>query len=237
MEKLVNVKNECSDSMDAIKVEGAVRRIEVEEVRCAMNQMKIGKPSGPSVVAIEMFKAGGYKCLKSLTITFNDVLFKDKLPEEFMLSSLVPIFKGKGDPLNSNPYRGIKLLEHAFKLYEKILDRRLREVVDIEKMQYGFMPGRGTVDAVFILSILTEIFRAKNKKLFFIFVDLEKAFGRVLREVIRFALRRKGAPEYLVNGVMTLYKGCKTAVSVDGELSSSCSVEVGVHQGFALSPL
>ena len=44
-----------------------------------------------------------------------------------------------------NSYRGIKLLEHALKLYEKILDGRLREVVDIDQMQDGFMPGRGTV--------------------------------------------------------------------------------------------
>ena len=68
------------------------------------------------------------------------------------------------------------------------------------------------------------------------FVDLEKAFDRVPREVIRFALRWKGFPEYLVNGAMSLYKGCKTAVSVDGELSSSFSVKVGVHQESALSP-
>ena len=166
--------------------------------------MKIGKASGPSGVALEMFKAGRDKCLKSLTNIFNDILFKNKLPEEWMLSSLVPIFKGKGDPLNPNSYKGIKLLEHAFKLYEKILDGRLHEVVDIDKMQYGFMPGRGTVDAVFVLRRLTEKFRAKNKKLFFVFVDLEKAFDRVPREVIQFALRQKGAPEYLVNGVMSL---------------------------------
>ena len=70
-----------------------------------------------------------------------------------------------------------------------------------------------------------------------ILVDLEKAFDWVLREVIRFALKRKGVPEYLVNMVMSLYKGYKTAVSVDGELSSSFSVKVGVHQGSVLSPL
>ena len=79
-----------------------------------------------------MFKADGEKCLKSLTNIFNDILFKDKLPEEWMLSSLVSTFKGKGDPLNPNSYRGIKLLEHAFKPYEKVLDGRLREVVDID---------------------------------------------------------------------------------------------------------
>ena len=48
MEMLMNVKNEWSDSIDASKVEGAVRRIEVEEVRYAMNRMKIRKASGPS---------------------------------------------------------------------------------------------------------------------------------------------------------------------------------------------
>ena len=184
MEKLMNVENEWSDSIGASKVEGAVRTIEVEEVRCAMNRMKIGKASGPSGVALEMFKAGGDECLKSLTNIFNDILFKNKLPEKWMLSSLVPIYKGKGDPLNPNSYRGIKLLEHAFKLYEKILDGRLCEVVNIDKMWYGFIPGRETVDAVFVLRRLTEKFRAKNKKLFFVFVDLEKAFDRVPREVI-----------------------------------------------------
>ena len=76
---------------------------------------------------------------------------------------------------------------------------------------------------MFVLKRLTEKFRAK-KKLFFIFVDQEKAFDQVSREVTCFALRRKSDPEYLVN------------VSVDGELSSSFSVKVAIHQGSALSP-
>ena len=101
-------------------------------------------------------------------------------------------------------------------------------------MQYVFMPGKGTADAVFVLRRFIENFRAKNKKFFFIFVDLEKPFDRVPSEVICFASTRKVVPEYLVNGVVSLYK---TAVSVDGELSSPFSVKVGVHQGFALSPL
>ena len=103
-------------------------------------------------------------------------------------------------------------------------------------MWHRFVPGRGTVDSVSVLRRLSEKFRAKNK-LFFMFVDLEKALDWVPRKVISFALKQKGIPEYLVNGVRSLYKGCKTAVSVDGELSSSFSVKVGVHQGSALSPL
>ena len=131
----MNVENWWSESIDASKVEGAVRRIEVEEVWCAMNYMKIRKASGPSAsgVAIELFKAGGDKSLKSLTNIFNDILFKDKLLAEWILSLLVTIFKGKEDPLNSNSYRRIKLLVHASKLCKKILDGNLGEVVDIDK--------------------------------------------------------------------------------------------------------
>ena len=81
-EKLMNVENERSNSIEASMVEGAVRRIEVEDVQCAMNHMKIRKASGPSGVAIELFKAGGDMCLKSLTNIFNDILFQNKLPEE-----------------------------------------------------------------------------------------------------------------------------------------------------------
>ena len=123
-----------------------------------------------------MFNAGGDTCLKYLTTIFNDILLEVRYQSNGMLSSLVQIFKGKGNPLNPNSYRGIKLLDNAFKLYEKILDERLSEVVDIDKMLYVFIPGRGTADAVFVLRRLSEKFRAKNNKLFFVFVDLEKAF-------------------------------------------------------------
>ena len=66
------VENDWSNSIHASKVEGAVKRIEVEEVQCAIN-MKLGKASGPSGVAIELFKASGDRCLKSLTNIFNDI--------------------------------------------------------------------------------------------------------------------------------------------------------------------
>ena len=83
----------------------------------------------------------------------------------------------------------------------------------------GLCQGEGLL-MLLCLRRLTQKFRAKNKKLFFAFVDLEKAFDRMPGEVIRFDLRWKGPPEYLVDGVISLYKGCETAVSVGGKLSS-----------------
>ena len=125
--------------------------------------------------------------------------------------SLVPIFQGKGNLLNSNSYRGIKLLEHAFKLYEKILDGHLLEVVGTEKIQYGLMSGRGTGDAVrrrySEARLSGSKIESQKEEVFLVFVDLRNDFDWVPREVIRFPLRRKGVPEYLVDQVVSLYKG------------------------------
>ena len=100
-------------------------------------------------------------------------------------------------------------------------------------MQCGFMPGRFTIDAIFTLKQLQE--KHLNKKcLYYCFVDLEKAFDRVPRKVIEFALRKKGVEEKLVQTVMRLYEGARTRVRVDSE---PFEVKVGVHQGSVLSPL
>jgi len=101
----------------------------------------------------------------------------------------------KGAPMECGFYRGIKLLEHAMKVVERIFEDRIRQQIDIDDMQFGFMKGKGTTDAIFIVAQLQEKFRAKGKKLYFGFVDLEKAFDKVPREVIRWAMHQLGAEE------------------------------------------
>ena len=87
-------------------------------------------------------------------------------------------------------YGRIKLLEHAMKVVERIFEHRIRQQVEIDDMQFGFMKGKGTIDAIFIVRQVQEKFRVQGKKLYeyFGFVDLEKAFDRVPREVIRWAM-------------------------------------------------
>jgi len=71
-------------------------------------------------------------------------------------------------------YRAIKLLEHAMKVIECVFERRIIEKVEIDTMQFGFMPGKGTTDAIFTVWQMQEKYGCKRKKLYFAFVDLEK---------------------------------------------------------------
>jgi len=68
-------------------------------------------------------------------------------------------------------------------------------------------------------------------------VDLEKAFDRVPREVIRWAMHKLGDEEWFVLGVMSMYTGLKTVVRTVYGNSNGSEVKVGMHQGSALSPL
>ena len=102
-------------------------------------------------------------------------------------------------------------------------------------MLCGFMPSKGTLDAVIILWGIQEEYLAKQKMLYICFVDLDKALDRVPRKVVKWAMRKKGSPEALVRAVMGLCKGAKTKVKVGTHLSEEFEVNVGVHQGSVLS--
>ena len=70
-------------------------------------------------------------------------------------------------------YRGIRLLEHSMKVWEKIHEEKLRKIVKINKCQFGLMLGRLATEAVFVMRQLQEKYREKKKRLYHIFVNLE----------------------------------------------------------------
>ena len=72
-------------------------------------------------------------------------------------------------------YRAIKLLEHAMKVIELVFKRRIREKVKTDAMQFGFIPGKGTTDAIFTVRQIQEKYGCKGKTFYFAFVDLEKS--------------------------------------------------------------
>ena len=151
-------------------------------------------------------------------------------------STLTPIYKGKGDILDCSNYRGIKLLSHTFKIFERIIDKRLRAIIEVSEIQQGFMPGKSTIDGIFAVRQWIEKYREKGKNLCMVFLDLEKAYDRVPREEMWRCLRRKKVPEMYVKMIMEMYDGCSTTVRSEAGMSEPFGVKVGLHQGSALSP-
>ena len=104
--------------------------------------------------------------------------------EEWRRSILVPIYKNKEDIKCCTSYCRIKLMSHTMKLWERVIEHRLRKMTSVTKNQFGFMPGRSTMEAIFLIRQLMEKYKEQKKDLHMVFIDLEKAYDKVPMNVM-----------------------------------------------------
>ncbi|KAI5100986.1 hypothetical protein C0J45_9972 [Silurus meridionalis] len=214
-EQLMNKENEKERRLDDVElVKQDVDRISKEEVRAAIKRMKNGKSVGPDDIPVEAWRCLGEMAVEFLTRLFNRILEGERMPGEWRRSVLVPIFKHKGDVQSCSNYRGIKLISHTMKLWERVVEARLREEVTICEQQYGFMPRKSTTDALFALRMLMEKYREGQKELHCVFVDLDKAYDRVPREELWYCMRKS---DEVCN---SLHSG-ESVISVSADLGST----------------
>ena len=212
-EELMNEDNEREQRVEEVTVvDQEVAKISKDEVRRALKRMKSGKALGPDDIPVEVWKCLGEVAVEFLTGLFNRILDGEKMPEEWRRSVLVPIFKNKGDVQSCVNYRGIKLMSHTMKLWERVVEARLRAEGSICEQQYGFMPKKSSTDVVFALRMLIEKYREGQRELHCVFVDLEKAYDRVPREELWYCMRKSGVAEKYVRAMQDMYEGCKTVV-------------------------
>ncbi|KAK3552516.1 hypothetical protein QTP86_013249 [Hemibagrus guttatus] len=236
-EELMNEENEREKRVEGVNsVEQKVDKIRKDEVRKALKRMKSGKAVGPDDIPVEVWKCLGEAAVEFLASLFNRVLESERMPEEWRRSVLVPIFKNKGDVQSCSNYRGIKLMSHTMKVWERVVEARFRKVVEICEQQYGFMPRKSTTDAIFALRILMEKYRNGQRELHCVFVDLGKAYDRVPREELWYCMRKSGVAEKYVRVVQDMYERSRTVVRCAVGQTEEFNVEVGLHQGSALSP-
>ncbi|EYC21322.1 hypothetical protein Y032_0019g3752 [Ancylostoma ceylanicum] len=208
---------------------GPIQPWTIEEVRKVVKKMKVGKATGPDGVPVEVWKSLGEPGLQWLTKFMNNIARSARIPTAWRDSIIVPIFKSKGDVMDCANYRGIKLIAHTMKIYERLVDMRLRDVVEIASDKFGFVPDRSTIDVIFIARQLMEKYREKNKPSHIAFLDLKKAYDRLPRTVLWQVMRERGIPEYMVKMIQDMYEGATARVRTVHGTTSKFTIAVGVH--------
>ena len=121
-------------------------------VKKAISQMKAGTAPGPSGIVMEMIRAAGDDGRDLEAAIIPD----GKVPSGWEQSSIVCLYKGKGHTLERGNYRGLKLTKQVMKILERIVDGLTRQLMSIDDSQLGFVHGRGTTDAIFVVRQLQE---------------------------------------------------------------------------------
>ena len=145
--------------------------------------MKAGKAPGPSGIVVKMLLAAGDMGASMICDLAAAIICDGKVPSDLEQSFIVCLYKGNGDTLERGNYRGFKLTEQVMKVLERIVDSLIRQLLSIDDSQFGFVPGRGTTDAIVVVRQLQEKYLGANKRLYS-FLDLEKAFDRVPQKII-----------------------------------------------------
>ena len=176
-----------------------------------------------------------------LTKLFNIVLLSGIIPEEWTKGLIAPIYKKKGDEADPNNYRGISLLSCVGKVFSSLLSSRLTRYIDSFEImggeQAGFRKGYSTVDKIFILQALLELYRMKKRKLYCCFVDYKKAFDMVPRVLLWQKLLSNNINGKIFELIKNLYSSAKSAIKLNSEVGTFFNFNIGVRQGDNLSPL
>ena len=172
---------------------------------------------------------------------FNRILQSNCIIPDWLISLIVSIHK-KGSKTDPTNYRGISLLSCLGKPFLTILHNRLWKFVNEKNIlptsQLGFVKGSRTSDPHVILNNLIDEYCQKNKKyIYSCFVDFEKAFDTIPRDLLFKKLFNMGINGNFFNILKHLYNDDTASLKMQNKISKPFRTNQGVRQGCVLSPL
>jgi hypothetical protein len=127
-------------------------------------------------------------------------------------------------------------MSQTMKLWEIVIEHRLRGMMHITMNQFRFMPGRSTMEAIFLIRQVVERYKEQKKDLHMVFIHMEKAYHKIHLNLIWWPLDKHKVPTKYVTLIKDMYDKVVTSVrTTDGD-TNVFPINIGLHQGSALSP-
>nr|KAG5693286.1 hypothetical protein BaRGS_011607 [Batillaria attramentaria] len=207
------------------------------EIIKAIKSLKSGKAAGPDGIPPEALKADIQTSTDMLHPLLRKIWESESVPHDWKKGHLVKLPK-KGDLSSCSNWRGIMLLSIPGKVLTRIILERLKTALDktLREEQAGFRNDRSCTDHIATMRIIIEQSLEWQTPLYSTFVDFQKAFDSVDREVIWKLMSHYGFPPKFVNIIRQLYEDATCQVIHDGKLTEPFTVRTGVRQGCILSP-
>ena len=218
LQDYINLPSECD------------KPITITEINKVLSNVR-DSSAGDDTVAYSMLKNAPTAFLQQLSKLYTRSLQDGRLPSSWKLATIVPI------PKKNNTYRPISLLSVIGKVLEKIILHRIRWSADPPHIRAtGFKPGSGTRDAISILLNDISISRTRRKRAAAVYLDLQKAFELVNKDIILSELITAGVHGRLLAWTSDFLANRRAKVRFQNCYSNPQSFENGTPQGSSLSP-
>ena len=245
-ESLCNVPSESLKNANIVpdeEIQNLSLNVDIteEEVLKCIKKLKNNKACGYDGILNEFIKCSGSKLISIITMLFNVILTSGKIPITWTIGYISPIYKGKGPANDPDNYRGITIVSCFGKLFTSILNERIRNFLEenlkLGNEQAGFRKGHSTLDHIFALHCLIDLYLRKKKKLYCAFVDFRKAFDSVQHSILWGKIQYMNVCGKVLDIVRDMYDKTKLCVKHMGTYSNFFVSNIGLLQGENLSPI
>jgi hypothetical protein len=210
----------------------------LEEIDLQIKNLKNNKSPGEDGFQAELLKKGGEDVTQWIWQVIKQIWVTEEFPEDWKTSLICPIHK-KGNKQDRNNYRGIALLNVAYKVFSNCILTRIKEKTEqtIGEYQGGFRPGKSTTDQIFIIRQLYQKTWEFDREIHTLFVDFKKAYDSIHRESLINILKEFDFPQKLVNLVSISIMETVVKIKVGNVKSDPVTVKSGLRQGDSISPI
>ena len=174
------------------KPEQGEEPITPKEMNNAIKRLKRKKSLGPDKIPNEVFIEADQETRHILCNIFNKIHKAENIPPSWREGEILRLYKGKGKKGKCSNERGITLASNAGKVYERIVNERIKKHVVITGSQAGGTPGNATCDHLITLKQTIHETRKKGKTAYVIFLDVQKAYDKAWLDAILYALHKNG---------------------------------------------
>lgn len=214
--------------------------VENKEIENIIMKLKNNCSAGWDGISVLFLKSAKDILIPVITQLCNLCITEGVFPNSFKKAVVHPIYKGGGDQSSVGNYRPISVLNILSKILEKVLNKRLLDYLEHEKIlsdnQYGFRKGKSTEDAVLRLTETVSRVLDKKKKCAGIFIDLKKAFDTVSIPLLLKKLEDVGVRGTALNIFSDYLTNRTQCVKINNITSESTQLSYGVPQGSVLGP-
>ena len=210
-------------------------KITMKEMKKTIRKLKRRKAAGPDKMPNEVLMEADDATLEIYTRIFNTILQNKQIPMKWREGSITKIYKGKGEKGKCSNERGITVSSNIGKVYERIINDRSLEKVNITHAQAGGKKGTATTDHLLILKETIRHHRENGNEIHLAFLDVTKAYDKAWLEGIMYVLSKHGVNNYLWEIIKDLNTNLTATVNTKHGQTEKFPIKDSIRQGGVLS--
>ena len=207
-----------------------------EELDKCIQKLKMRKSTGPDNIPNEALIKADRNTREIYLAILNEIYCNESIPTEWQEGEIIRIYKGKGEKGKCSNERGISLTSNMGKVFERLINNRIKHKIETTEAQAGGQAGKSTADHISILNnIINHNKKKKKQDLYVVFLDITKAYDKAWLKAIMYTTHKNGLKEKDWKIVKKLNSNLTAKLRTKYGLTRQIKIKDSIRQGGVLS--